>query len=290
MKPHATLPTSLARALALAGLLGLAVTVGHAQMKVGSNPTTLASDTNLQVEASDGKQVVVRKSTAQVGIGTSSPANNLEVNSGSSNASGVRLTQLPSANLLGTNASGDIVKITSTSACTCGDIKASVASANHGDWQLMNGSYSAGSCGAPVVDARNAVLTMGGTLGTLSSATALAQSQLPNVSQTVTVAAVSAGTPSGSLSTNGSHVHVSWARNPDHNIGPYNKPGTSGGSFEVSGWNTDPAGDHTHTFTGNALATHTHSATVSSINPGAQSTMTVSNLPRVNINYFICIN
>jgi hypothetical protein len=68
-----------------------------AQLKVGSNPTTLATDANLQVEANDGKQVVVSKSTAQVGIGTSGPANSLEVNSGTASTSGVRMTQLPSA-------------------------------------------------------------------------------------------------------------------------------------------------------------------------------------------------
>jgi hypothetical protein len=45
--------------LANAGIHHLAM----AQMKVGSNPTTLATDANLQVEATDGKQVVVRKST-----------------------------------------------------------------------------------------------------------------------------------------------------------------------------------------------------------------------------------
>lgn len=48
----------------------------------------------------------------EVGIGTATPANKLEVNSGTSGASGVRLTQVTNANQLGTNATGDIVPVT----------------------------------------------------------------------------------------------------------------------------------------------------------------------------------
>ncbi len=47
----------------------------------------------------------------EVGIGTSTPANKLEVNSGTSGASGVRLSQVTNAAQLGTNASGDIVPV-----------------------------------------------------------------------------------------------------------------------------------------------------------------------------------
>ena len=47
----------------------------------------------------------------EVGIGTATPANKLEVNSGASGASGVRLTQVINAAQLGTNASGDIVPV-----------------------------------------------------------------------------------------------------------------------------------------------------------------------------------
>lgn len=47
----------------------------------------------------------------EVGIGTATPANKLEVNSGTSGTSGVRLTQVTNAAQLGTNASGDIVPV-----------------------------------------------------------------------------------------------------------------------------------------------------------------------------------
>lgn len=312
--------------LALCGSSGVWLPA-DAQMKVGSNPTTLAGDANLQVEASDGKQVVVRKSTAQVGIGTSSPANNLEVNSGTANASGVRITQLPSAGFLGTNANGDIIKSTSAAACTCGDIKASILGTNHGDWKLMNGGYSAGSCGAPVVDASNAVLVMGGTAGTASSATPLAQNQLPNIAPAVTVTAASAGTPSGTVTVAnttatmqnaGNHQHMavaSWwgdfaysptwnwnasfaqGGNQGNNAYSYDGAYTNGlpdsGATTANGAHTHTMDAHTHTatFAGSAMANHAHTATASSINGGVTpSALSTSNLPRISVNYFICIN
>ncbi len=48
----------------------------------------------------------------EVGIGTASPANKLEVNSGTSGTSGVRLSQVTNAAQLGTNANGDIYSAT----------------------------------------------------------------------------------------------------------------------------------------------------------------------------------
>jgi hypothetical protein len=44
-----------------------------------------------------------------VGIGTSAPANKLEITQGSAGNSGLRFTNLPSASVLGTNASGDVI-------------------------------------------------------------------------------------------------------------------------------------------------------------------------------------
>lgn len=273
------------RLICLLSAGALAAASAQAQMKVGSNPTTLASDVNLQVEASNGGQVVVRKSSAQVGIGTSAPGNTLEVNSGTASASGLRLTQLPSATLLGTNASGDVVKVTSTSACTCGDIKASILTANHGDWKLMNGSAYGGtnSCGAPVVNASSAVLVMGGSVGTTSAASNLAQNQLPNVALTT--------------DSQGSHAHythtnqTSWSNYSDSN-GPAAKVSNDGGgsgnpynanqAFASNAYGaniglTSGAGGHTHT--------------TSSINGGVtQQPLTTANLPRLNVNYFICVN
>ncbi len=47
----------------------------------------------------------------EVGIGTATPANKLEVNSGASGSSGVRLTQVTNAAQLGTNANGDVIPV-----------------------------------------------------------------------------------------------------------------------------------------------------------------------------------
>ena len=50
---------------------------------------------------------------------------------------------------------------------------------------------------------------------------------------------------------------------------------------------------HTATFTGAAMGVHTHTATASSINGGvtpAPIALTAANLPRLNVNYFVCVN
>lgn len=157
----------------------LVPTPTYAQMKVGQNPGTRAADVLLQIEATDGSQVVVRQSTAQVGINTPSPGNRLEVNAGSGNVntSGVRLTQVKNAVLLGTDANGDVVK---TSSCTCGDVKASLRTDEHDGWVLMNGNRT-GTCGSYNVNATNKLMTMQGSPGTSRAATGLVRSQLPNV-------------------------------------------------------------------------------------------------------------
>lgn len=45
----------------------------------------------------------------RIGIGTIAPTNKLEVNNGTAGTSGVKLTQLPSANVLATDATGNII-------------------------------------------------------------------------------------------------------------------------------------------------------------------------------------
>ncbi|WP_346236642.1 hypothetical protein ABDK00_014560 [Niabella insulamsoli] len=56
------------------------VTNTYAQVKVGSNPTTISSNTNLEVEATNGSKTVVKKDNGNVGIGTSAaPTNKLHV-------------------------------------------------------------------------------------------------------------------------------------------------------------------------------------------------------------------
>ena len=57
---------------------------------------------------------MVVTSTGNVGIGTIAPANKLEVTQGTAGNSGIRMTNLPNAGALGTNASGDIIAATAS--------------------------------------------------------------------------------------------------------------------------------------------------------------------------------
>jgi hypothetical protein len=59
---------------------------------------------------------VVVTSLGRVGVGTNAPANSLEVNSGTANVSGVRMTQLKNATTLATDAAGTVISGTSESA------------------------------------------------------------------------------------------------------------------------------------------------------------------------------
>ncbi|GAB3028182.1 tail fiber domain-containing protein [Spirosoma pulveris] len=66
----------------IASLLTLATVSAQAQVKIGSNPTSLTTTANLQVEATDGSQVVINKTTGNVGIGTVAPGAKLHVLNG----------------------------------------------------------------------------------------------------------------------------------------------------------------------------------------------------------------
>ena len=63
----------LITALLLAGI------TATAQVKVGNDPTNLATDANLQVEATNGSQFFIHRTSGNVGIGTSAPGNKLVV-------------------------------------------------------------------------------------------------------------------------------------------------------------------------------------------------------------------
>jgi hypothetical protein len=51
----------------------------NAQMKVGSNPTTISSNANVQVEAITGQQFIITRDSSKVGIGTLVPSARLHV-------------------------------------------------------------------------------------------------------------------------------------------------------------------------------------------------------------------
>lgn len=59
--------------------LALAINAANAQMKVGSSPTTISANSNLEVQATDGTLLHVNKDNGKVGIGTSTPTEQLDV-------------------------------------------------------------------------------------------------------------------------------------------------------------------------------------------------------------------
>ncbi len=64
-------------------ILLLALTgIASAQLKVGSNPETIAGTSNFEAESSNGTKTVIDKTTGNLGIGTTTPATALTVNGG----------------------------------------------------------------------------------------------------------------------------------------------------------------------------------------------------------------
>lgn len=81
--------------------------VASAQIKVIDNKGTLKSIDESKWSLSGIN--IFNKNTGNIGIGTSTPNNKLEINSGTTGASGLRLSQLTSASILGTNSNGDLI-------------------------------------------------------------------------------------------------------------------------------------------------------------------------------------
>lgn len=92
------------------------------QVKIGSNPTAIGPNSNLEVEAASGNKTVIQKNNGNVGVGTATPGNKLEINEGNAGNSGLRFTQMndvtpPATNgvaPLGVNTAGDVVVINSS--------------------------------------------------------------------------------------------------------------------------------------------------------------------------------
>lgn len=66
----------------------------NAQLKIGSNKSTISNNTYLEVEATSGSKIVVRKDSAMLGINNTNPNNKLEITHGTSGKSGLRFTNL----------------------------------------------------------------------------------------------------------------------------------------------------------------------------------------------------
>jgi len=263
----------------------LAHPLAHAEMKIGQNPTTLEPGALLQTQSDDNSSVFVRKTTAQVGINTTDPKNRLEVTSGATGSSGLRLTNLPSASTLATDANGDVISTTVTATCTCGDIKQGLQTADHGSWYKMDGRSSVpiNSCSvASMPNATGAVLVQeSGTLGGAVPADVILRSALPNVPLT------------GTTGDGGIHNH---GNNSSSNNGGYGLINVSGGGNNTTNGGLDHSPGEPNLVARPAAlaiynsAAHTHPFTTPSINGGvAQTSLTTNNLPRIRVNTFICL-
>jgi hypothetical protein len=74
--------------------------------------------------------------SGNLGIGTSAPANKLEITQGTAGNSGLRFTNLPSASVLGTNASGDVI------ASTLGAVSPIVFAVSAADQSIPVGAWT----------------------------------------------------------------------------------------------------------------------------------------------------
>ncbi|REA56518.1 hypothetical protein DSL64_26740 [Dyadobacter luteus] len=114
-------PCTLIRLFVIPAIFNLAAHVAVAQVKIGTNPTTISTNAVLDVEGNTGSHTVVLQN-GNTGVGTVTPANKLEINSGSTNSSGLRLTNLTSvspktqANVspIGVDNNGDVVTVNSS--------------------------------------------------------------------------------------------------------------------------------------------------------------------------------
>jgi len=264
--------------LATAGLV-LGLPLGTtAQVKIGANPTQMVSGAALQVDGDASTSTpasLIVNSTKNLGVGTANPQNRVEITSAAAGNSGLRLTNLPSASVLATNASGDVVSSSTSSVCICGEIKQAIVASLGANWYKMDGTTSApaNSCGVSgtLPNATGALLVQGGTLGTLSGATNLGQSQLPNVSL------------SGTTGSEGGHRHNIRA---EYGTGSNLSSGPPGQYNQLT---TSTAYPFRWDYTQNDGA-HSHAFTTSSMNGNvSQQPLTTSNLPRIGVNTFVCL-
>lgn len=120
-------------------ILFLGLAPSWAQTKVGENATNVSTSLHLEVEAQDGKRVSITKPQTKMGVGTLSPQNTVEVDSGVTGQSGLTLSQIPSQIGLATDDAGDVVGVGTSDLCVCGDVKSSMLSTAHGYWVPMTG-------------------------------------------------------------------------------------------------------------------------------------------------------
>ncbi len=185
----------------------------------------------------------------------------------------------------------------SVASATFGDVKFGYQPNNHQGWVKLVGQSSSALSPTQLSVANSLGIISGGLLPDISNRTIigaglnplngiggastviLAQANLPNI--TLTSTAVSAGTPAGSIDTQGAHTH------------PYNIPYASNARFDSNqnggssfgsntGYTTGSAGSHSHNFSGIPMIGHTHTVAL-----GGSSTALSTQNPFIALNGFI---
>lgn len=103
----------------------------------------------------------------------------------------------------------------------------------------------------------------------------ISAANLPKLTLTATTTAVSAGTPSGTITVASAGAHTHTLTRPATSLRGDNLSGTNGGDGLADAVNnTTQNGEHTHsaTFSGTAIAAHTHPINVN-LNPGTQTAL-----------------
>jgi hypothetical protein len=88
-------------------------TYGNVGTSFAANFMGTTDNTGLRFRTSNVERMII-DSMGNIGIGTATPGNVMELNSGTSGVPGLRLTQVPNGAILYANAIGDIVQNTST--------------------------------------------------------------------------------------------------------------------------------------------------------------------------------
>jgi hypothetical protein len=157
---------------------------------------------------------------------------------------------------------------------TIGDCKSGLQTADHSGWVLLDGRAKSSltasqqtaatslGIGTNLPNATGRAFVQG-TLGAQIGSSTIAQANLPNV--TLNAASISAGTPAGSIDSQGAHTHPATVIFHDATGGGFN-----GGRIQSTDRNPvrtqtnasevqiQSAGSHAHNFTGATLSAHSH--------------------------------
>lgn len=188
----------------------------NAQVKVGSNPTTINSASNFEVEATDGTRTLIQKADGKVGIGTSAPSNLLHVKA---TADPLKLEGLASGSsttdsVLTVNSTG-VVKRLSSAALSSQNEPWYSTTTNKGATTNLENIYQLGRVGIGTATPANRLSVLDATSTTLGPGNALAtfsSSQCDNnaisVSSTTgnTLLGVNGATAKGDLIVNSRYI------------------------------------------------------------------------------------